>query len=72
VEAFDKKTDFQAYAIGLPHGCDEQIKTIMGWTTEQQGWEGYDLTHVQLSALETLTGKPLQNPLYYFQLTGNG
>jgi hypothetical protein len=72
VEAFDKQTDFQAYVIELPKGCDEQIKTIMGWTTEQQGWEGYDLSPQQLSAIENLLKRPIRDPLYYFQLTCNG
>lgn len=72
MEAFDKKTDFQAYVIELPKGCDEQIKTIMGWTTEQQGWEGYDLSPQQLSAIEKLLERPIQDQLYYFQLTCNG
>jgi len=71
VEAFDKKTDFQAFVVELPQGCDEQIKSIMSWTTDQQGWEGYNLSPTQLSAIERLIGKSIQDTEHYFQLTCN-
>jgi hypothetical protein len=71
VEAFDKKTDFQAFVVELPQGCDEQIKSIMSWTTDQQGWEGYNLSPTQLSAIERLIGKSIQDTDHYFQLTCN-
>ncbi|MFJ7315491.1 hypothetical protein ACIQVE_22590 [Pseudomonas sp. NPDC098747] len=72
VEAFDKTTDFQASAIELPEGYAEQLKSIMGWKTEQQGWEGYDLTLQQLRAIEALTHHSFEDSRYYFQLTCNG
>ncbi len=72
VEAFDKKTDFQASVTELPENCAEQLKSIMGWKTEQQGWEGYDLNQQQLKAIEALIHKPIEDPRYYFQLTCNG
>jgi hypothetical protein len=71
VEAFDKKTDFQAFVVELPAGCDEQIKTIMGWTKEQHGWEGYDLSPQQIQAIEKIIGRSIVNQDFYFQLTCN-
>ncbi|WP_277760930.1 DUF7683 domain-containing protein [Pseudomonas sp. A34-9] len=72
VEAFDKKTDFQTSVIELPENCTEQLKSIMGWKTEQQGWEGYDLNQQQIKAIEALIQKSIEDPRYYFQLTCNG
>lgn len=70
IEAFDKKTDFQAFVIELPTDCEHELNTIMQWS-KQQGWEGYDLTQAQVSAIEALIGNPFSDPLYYFQLTCN-
>ncbi|WP_338582538.1 hypothetical protein [Pseudomonas sp. MAG733B] len=72
LEAFDKDTDFQMFVVELPQGRDEQIKTIMGWTTEQQGWEGYNLSPQQLVEIEKLVGKSIDQARCYFQLTCNG
>jgi hypothetical protein len=44
----------------------------MGWKTEQQGWEGYDLNQQQIKAIEALIQKSIEDPRYYFQLTCNG
>lgn len=71
IEAFDKEGGFLAFEEELPTGLDQPIKTIMGWTVEQQGWEGYDLSHEQLGALEKLLGKEIHNPAYKFQLSCN-
>ncbi|WP_166219019.1 DUF7683 domain-containing protein [Pseudomonas atagonensis] len=71
IEAFDKESGFLAFEEKLPSGSDQAIKTIMGWTVEQQGWEGYDLSHEQLGALEKLLGKEIYNPAYKFQLSSN-
>ncbi|MBP5969217.1 MULTISPECIES: DUF7683 domain-containing protein [Pseudomonas] len=71
IEAFDKESGFLAFEEELPTGSDQAIKTIMGWTVEQQGWEGYDLSHEQLGALEKLLGKEIHNPAYKFQLSCN-
>lgn len=71
IEAFDKESGFLAFEEELPSGSDQAIKTIMGWTAEQQGWEGYDLSHEQLGALEKLLGKEIYNPAYKFQLSCN-
>lgn len=71
IEAFDKESGFLAFEEELPSGSDQAIKTIMGWTEEQQGWEGYDLSHEQLGALEKLLGKEIYNPAYKFQLSCN-
>jgi hypothetical protein len=62
------KTEFLVFAEKFPSGCDEQIAAIMGWTGEQQGWEGYDLTSDQLDALEKLLKKTVFNPAHFFQL----
>jgi hypothetical protein len=43
----------------------------MGWTKDQQGWEGYNLTTEQLDALEEILGKKIYDPTYQFQLTCN-
>jgi hypothetical protein len=43
----------------------------MGWTTDQQGWEGYNLTSEQLGALEGIRGKKINDSAYLFQLTCN-
>ncbi|MGP6422029.1 DUF7683 domain-containing protein [Pseudomonas putida] len=71
IEAFDKESGFLAFEKELPSGSDQSIKAIMGWTMEQEGWEGYDLSHEQLSALEKLLGKKVYNPTYKFQLSCN-
>ncbi|RON28993.1 MULTISPECIES: hypothetical protein [Pseudomonas] len=71
IEAFDKKTEFLVFAEEFPSGCDEQIAAIMGWTVEQQGWEGYDLTSDQLNALEKLLRKAVFDPAHFFQLSCN-
>ncbi|PWK29950.1 DUF7683 domain-containing protein [Pseudomonas sp. OV226] len=72
VEAFYKETDFQAFVVELPQDCDVQIKSIMGWTRNQQGWEGYNLSQLQLSAIEKIIGRPIYDSDHYFQLTCNG
>lgn len=72
VEAFDIETKFLAFELDLPDGLDDRLKAIMGWTKNQQGWEGYNLTPLQLSAIEILVGKPIHDPHHYFQLTCNG
>ncbi|WP_339430895.1 MULTISPECIES: DUF7683 domain-containing protein [unclassified Pseudomonas] len=71
IEAFYEESGFLAFEEELPTGSDKAIKTIMGWTVEQQGWEGYDLSHEQLGALEKLLGKEIYNPAYKFQLSCN-
>ncbi|MCD9118280.1 hypothetical protein SAMN04488697_10290 [Pseudomonas sp. 43mfcvi1.1] len=71
VEAFDKKTGFFAFEEKIPEGHDEDLKEIMGWTSEQQGWEGYDLTRSQLDALEVILGRNIYDPIYIFQLSCN-
>ncbi|WP_409319122.1 hypothetical protein [Pseudomonas sp. KCJK9016] len=71
IEAFDKKTELFVFEEQLPEGCDEKIAAIMGWTAEQQGWEGYDLTSDQLAALEKLLGKKVSDPAYLIQLSCN-
>ncbi|WP_423251807.1 DUF7683 domain-containing protein, partial [Pseudomonas viridiflava] len=43
LEAFDRKTEFLAFAKEIPAGNDERLKSIMGWTSEQWGDEGYNL-----------------------------
>ncbi len=71
IEAFDKETELLVFEEELPSGYDEQLKEIMGWTSDQQGWEGYNLTRAQLSALEEILGKNIYDPVYLFQLSCN-
>ncbi|WP_329959901.1 DUF7683 domain-containing protein [Pseudomonas sp. MM213] len=68
IEAFHKHNELLAFEVELPAGCDQEIKNIMGWTAEQQGWEGYDLTDEQLGALEALLGKKCMTQPTYFNL----
>jgi hypothetical protein len=71
IEAFDKKTELLAFEEELPKGYDKELRAIMGWTKDQQGWEGYNLTTEQLDALEEILGKKIYDPTYQFQLTCN-
>lgn len=71
IEAFYEESGFLAFEEELPTGSDQAIKTIMGWTVEQQGWEGYDLSHEQLGALQKLLRKEIYHPAYKFQLSCN-
>ncbi|MGF6285116.1 DUF7683 domain-containing protein [Pseudomonas silensiensis] len=71
IEAFDKKTELLAFEEELPNGYEKELKAIMGWTTDQQGWEGYNLTTEQLDSLEEILGKKIYNPSFLFQLTCN-
>ncbi|MHC8385852.1 DUF7683 domain-containing protein [Pseudomonas sp. LB3P14] len=71
IEAFDKKTELLAFEEELPNGYDKELKAIMGWTADQQGWEGYNLTTEQLDALEEILGKKIYNSAFLFQLTCN-
>ncbi|AJO76020.1 MULTISPECIES: hypothetical protein [Pseudomonas] len=72
VEAFDKKTELLVFDVELPVGCDERVKEIMGWAVDPQGWEGYDLSAVQLTEFEKITEKKFDRSVYDFQLTANG
>ncbi|WP_240344557.1 DUF7683 domain-containing protein [Pseudomonas hygromyciniae] len=69
IEAFDKVTELQAFVIELPPGSEEKLKTIMQWSNEQYGWEGYNLTPTQLTAIESLAGRAIETPVHFFQLT---
>lgn len=71
IEAFDKESGFLAFEEELPSGSGQSIKAVMEWTVEQEGWEGYDLSHEQLGALEKLLGKKIYHPAYKFQLSCN-
>ncbi|NUU35054.1 hypothetical protein [Pseudomonas sp. C2B4] len=71
IEAFYRDNELLAFEEELPAGKDQEVKRIMGWTAEQQGWEGYNLTNEQLGALENLLGKKIYDPAYLFQLSCN-
>jgi hypothetical protein len=71
VEAFDKETEFLAFEMDLPDGCDAQLARIMGWAAPQRGDEGYDLNPQQLEAIELLAGRRFDDSEYQFQLTCN-
>ncbi|MCP1474835.1 myo-inositol-hexaphosphate 3-phosphohydrolase [Pseudomonas sp. EB276 TE3739] len=72
IEAFDKQTDYQVWVAEIPKEYEEHIESIMGWTTKQQGWEGYDLDQNQVQAFEKLMQISIADSRYYFQLTCNG
>ncbi|WP_408004598.1 DUF7683 domain-containing protein [Pseudomonas alliivorans] len=71
LEAFDKKTEFLAFEKEIPAGNDERLKSIMGWTSEQWGDEGYNLDAAQLAAIVKLIGDETHDPNYFYQLTCN-
>ena len=71
IEAFDKRSGFLEFEEELPSGLDEAIKKIMGWTTDQQGSEGYDLSRGQIEALEKLMEKKIYDSFFKFQLSCN-
>ncbi|KAA0941812.1 MULTISPECIES: hypothetical protein [unclassified Pseudomonas] len=71
VEAFDKETEFLAFEIDLPNGCDVQLAEIMNWSSPQRGDEGYNLSVAQLAAIEALAGRRIFDPGCIFQLTCN-
>ncbi|WP_321864787.1 DUF7683 domain-containing protein [Pseudomonas paraveronii] len=71
VEAFDNETEFLAFEVDLPNGCDVQLAGIMNWSPPQRGDEGYNLSVAQLAAIEALVGRPISDPSYIFQLTCN-
>jgi len=69
VEAFYNNTGLLAFEERVPEGYDEVLRGIMGWATDQQGWEGYDLTRYQLESLETILGKSIYDPVLLFQMS---
>ncbi len=71
IEVFDKSTELLIYEFLIPARNDEDVKEIMAWTTEQQGWEGYDLRADQLEALEKLVNEKFDTLAFDFQLTVN-
>ncbi|MBI6682275.1 hypothetical protein YA0697_11190 [Pseudomonas viridiflava] len=71
LEAFDKKTEILAFEKEIPAGHDEQLKLIMGWTSEQLGHEGYNLDAAQLEAIVRIIGDESHEPNYDYQLTCN-
>lgn len=71
VEAFDKETEYLAFEVALPDGCEAQLTAIMGWLTPQHGDEGYNLRVAQLEAIETLVGRRFYDKSHIFQLTCN-
>ncbi len=71
LEAFDRKTEFLAFAKEIPAGNDERLKSIMGWTSEQLGHEGYNLDAAQLEANVRIISDESHDPNYDYQLTCN-
>ncbi|MBL0840969.1 hypothetical protein E3Z27_04680 [Pseudomonas mediterranea] len=71
IEAFDKESDFLAFEIELPEGCDSQLAQIMGWSAAQRGDEGYNLNANQAAAIEALAGRQFYDADHLFQLTCN-
>ena len=64
VDAFDNETEFLAFEVDLPNGCDVQLAGIMNWSPPQRGDEGYNLSVAQLAAIEALAGRPISDPSY--------
>ena len=71
VEAFNKTTELLAFEVAIPACYDIEVKEIMEWTTEQQGWEGYDLRADQVIVLGKLVGEQFDASAYDFQLSVN-
>jgi hypothetical protein len=69
IEAFDKKTEFLAFKVNLPDGCDSQLAQIMKWSPLPRGGEGYNMTMDQIAAIEVIAGKPFYDDAYIFQIT---
>lgn len=68
IEAFDKNTESLVFEETIPDGNLEKLKEIMGWTSDEDSYYGYDLDHSQLIKLEALIGKSIFDPNYDFQL----
>jgi hypothetical protein len=71
IEAFHKDTEFLAFEINLPEGCDSQLAEILGWSTPQRGDEGYDVNAEQAAAIEALASRKFYDNDHTFQLTCN-
>lgn len=69
IEAFDKKTEFLAFKVNLPDGCDSQLAQIMKWTPPPRGGEGYNMTMDQIAAIEAIAGRPFYDDAHIFQIT---
>lgn len=68
IEAFDKNTEALIFEIAIPDGNIENLKIIMGWSSIEDSYYGYNLDRLQLSKLEALLGKEIFDPRYDFQL----
>lgn len=71
IEAFDKTTELLAFEVAIPAIFGEKVEMIMAWETEQEGWEGYDLSADQLAKLQKLVSEQLDTSAYDFQLSVN-
>ncbi|MCO5367109.1 hypothetical protein V2K79_05465 [Pseudomonas alliivorans] len=71
LEAFNKKNETLVFEKEIPAGHDEQLRIIMGWTSEQLGHEGYNLDISQLEAIIRIIGDESHDPNYDYQLTCN-
>lgn len=68
IEAFDKNTETLIFEIAIPDGNFESLKAIMGWSSIEDSYYGYDLDRPKLSKFEALLGKEIFDPRYDFQL----
>ncbi|MCQ2032284.1 DUF7683 domain-containing protein [Stutzerimonas zhaodongensis] len=68
IEAFDKSREALIFEIKIPDGNFESLKVIMGWSSIEDSYYGYDLDRSQLSKLEALLGREIFDPRYDFQL----
>lgn len=71
IEAFDTETEFLAFEVELPEGCDSQLTEIIGWSMPQRGDEGYNLDASQVAAIEALVRRQFYDNDHIFQLTCN-
>lgn len=71
IEAFDNETEFLAFEVDLPDGCDTELAAIMNWTSTQHGDEGYNLSSAQVEAIEKLASRQFYGQNHIFQLTCN-
>jgi len=68
IEVFDKNTEELIFEIAIPDGNFDSLKAIMGWSSIEDSYYGYDLDRPQLSRLEALLGKEIFDLRYDFQM----
>lgn len=67
--AFDKKTEKLVFGIEIPAGQFTTLAELMAWREPEDAIYEYDLSPVQVSRLESMTGRTFSNPDFIFQLS---